>query len=377
MKQFCSSCGTRVENGAAACPICETLQKPASEALRPREACPACAAHSDVGARYCQDCGQPLRKDVRAPSNGSDRTLINATNLIRRKHQLDRVLRPHRALRQALSTMFHRGMIASTTISYRGPMVAALSAIVLVIVLLFVAVFIAFVAIALWPITIVIVALYTIAWIYARRGYANAYAQLNTSLGIGGLIESLLHGVPADQKTASDALVLLSPDSLPALNHVLLEGRDPDRQEAARTLVKIGDPAVPALIDALSDARETVCLEALFALGQIQDSLAIGPIAKLLGDTEPRIRRTAAELLGKFGDVDAVEPLIQTFDGDDEQLKMIAAHALGNLEDERAVYSLTQLQEDKNPRVRRAAGDALSRLGIPPIESTYEGNSAS
>ena len=370
MKQFCSSCGIRLENGAAACPICETLRTPASEALTPQEACPACAAHSDAGARYCQDCGQPLRKDVRALSNGADRTLINAKNLIRRKHQLDIVLRPPRALRRALSTMFHRGIIGSTTIFYRGPMVAALSAIVLVIVLLFVAVFIAIVAIVLWPITIIVVALYAIAWIYARRGYANAHAQLNTSLGISGLIESLLHGVPADQNMASDALVVLSPDSLRALNHVLLEGRDPDRQEAAHTLVKIGDPAVPALIDALSDTRESVCLQALFALGQIQDSRAIVPLTKLLGDTEPRIRRTAAELLGKFGDVDAVEPLIQTLDGDDEQLKVIAARALANLEDQRAIYPLTQLQDDKDPRVRSAAGDALSRLGIPPIEST-------
>jgi len=249
-------------------------------------------------------------------------------------------------------------------------MVAALSAIVLVIVLLFVAAFIAIVAIVLWPITIIVVALYAIAWIYARRGYSNAYAQLNTSLGIGGLIESLLHGVPADQNIASEGLVLLSPDSLRALNHVLREGRDPDRQEAARTLVKIGDPAVPALIDALSDTGETVCLEALLALGQIQDSRAVVPLTKLLGDTEPQIRRTSAELLGKFGDVDAVEPLIQTLDGDDEQLKVIAAHALANLEDQRAVYPLTQLQDDKDPRVRSAAGDALSRLGIPPIEST-------
>jgi hypothetical protein len=273
--------------------------------------------------------------------------------------------------------MFHRGIIGSTTIFYRAPIVAASSAIVLVIVLLFVAVLIALVAIELWPITIIVVVLYAIAWIYARRGYSKAYARLNTSLGISGLIESLLHGGPADQNMASDALALLSPDSLRALNHVLREGRDPDRHEAARTLVKIGDPAVPALIDALSDTRETVCLEALFALGQIQDSRAIVPLTKLLVDATPRIRRTTAELLGEFGDVQAVEPLIQTLDGDDEQLKVIAAHALANLEDQRAVYPLTQLQEDKDPRVRSAAGDALSRLDIPPIESTHEGNSAS
>jgi hypothetical protein len=350
---------------------------PASEALTPQEACPACAAYSDVGACYCQDCGQPLRKDVRASSNGADRTLINAKKLIRWKHQLDRVLRPPRALRRALSTMFHRGIIASTAISYRGPFVAALSAIMLVIVLLFVAFFIAIVAIVLWPITIIVVVLYAVAWIYARRGYSKAYVRLNTSLGISGLIESLLHGVPADQNIASAALVLLSPDSLYALNHVLREGRDPDRQEAARTLVKIGDPAVPALIEALSDARESVCMEALYALGQIQDSRAIMPLTKLLVHTEPRIRGIAAELLGKFGDADAVEPLIQTLDGDDEDLKVIAAHALANLEDQRAVYALTQLQEDKDPLVRSAAGDALNRLGIPPIESTHEGNSAS
>jgi hypothetical protein len=249
---------------------------------------------------------------------------------------------------------------------HRGVLIAVISAVAL----FFVALFVGIVAVVLYPITITVLVLYGIAWIYTGRQYSNAYIQLNTPAVFSTLIQQLDTDPPAAQSTADDTLALLSPDSLPALERVLLEGRDPERQQIARTLVKIGDPAVETLVRALNDPKASVRLEALLALGQMQNSRSIVPLTTLLVDTDPRIRGTAAEFLGTFGDHRAVEPLIQALDLHDDQLTVGVAHALGNLGDQRAIWPLTQLRDnDIDGPVRVAAIEALKRLGVAQGEA--------
>jgi membrane protein implicated in regulation of membrane protease activity len=80
------------------------------------------------------------------------------------------------ALKRMLSAMFHRGIL-----------LAAISAIALLILAFFVAV----VAYVLWPVTIAVIVIYAIGLVYTGRRYSTAYARLHTSTSISRLIELL------------------------------------------------------------------------------------------------------------------------------------------------------------------------------------------
>ncbi|MGZ4909036.1 MAG: HEAT repeat domain-containing protein [Halobacteriota archaeon] len=350
MKRFCPNCGRRLDDRTLICPICGAQSRSAAVSPSFVRTCPACETAAAPDAQYCQQCGGPLNTSV---AYTSDDLLKRARILIRRKDQSERWRRPLRTLRRTVSAVFQPG----TVVQHGIPIFF------LFIALLFIVLVIAAIAFALWPLTIAVVVAYVIGWAYTGHRYTTTYNQLKTSSGIHGLIEQLQSNDPSTRSTASDALVLLSADALPALDHALLGESESARQQAINTLVKIDEPAVVPLINALSDPREEVRRDALAALGQLEDPRSIPHITSLLFDTAPSISRSAAELLGEFGDVTAVGPLIQALESHDSDLKITAAHALGNLGDKRAIMPLTQLQDDRDPDIRNAAAEALGRLG--------------
>jgi HEAT repeat protein len=171
---------------------------------------------------------------------------------------------------------------------------------------------------------------------------------------------------------------------------------------AAWALSKIGAPTVDPLIRALEDKSKNVRLAAVWALGEIKDSRAVGPLTQmvepLIQTLESRylsvrgaaggalkkiggskaagpvvkalkyedwdVRLAAAGALKQIRDSKAVEPLIQTLKGKgkDGDARLAAARALGEIRDPRAVEPLTQALKDEDSRVRKAAQEALEKL---------------
>ena len=350
MKRFCPNCSARLNDNTLTCPVCNAQSSSAPVTSSSHSACSTCGTPSDSRAKFCRKCGAPLGGTDITQGTRAD-TLAQAETFIKRKARRDAWRRPLGALKRTLSAMFHRGVL-----------IAAISAVALLIIAFFVAV----VAYVLWPITIAVIVIYVIGLVYTGRRYAKAYARLRTSTSISRLIELLQSSASTARTTASTALVLLGAEALPALERALYSDSDSRRQRAAQTLIKMGDPAVEPLVKALNDPWAPVRRTALLALGQMQNSRAIVPLTTLLVDTEPEICRTAAEFLGEFGGTQAVDPLIQALGMDDDLLKVTIADALGNIGDRQAIYPLTQLLESSDPRVHNAAAEALSRLGAPP-----------
>jgi len=89
---------------------------------------------------------------------------------------------------------------------------------------------------------------------------------------------------------------------------------DEFKDDATRALVDLGTPAVPKLIEALNSQDDFVKKQAILALGDIQDPLAVDPLIVLLQDEDWLVRLTAAASLEKIGDLRgrvAIKPLMK------------------------------------------------------------------
>ncbi|MBD2041576.1 sister chromatid cohesion protein PDS5 [Microcoleus sp. FACHB-672] len=142
-------------------------------------------------------------------------------------------------------------------------------------------------------------------------------------------------------------------------------------QSAIDTLVKIGPEAIPDLSATLKNSSEAaVRAGAAKALGRIaseanvETSTIIPPLVEALKDSEPDIRRVAAEALGRMGEP-AVPELIAALKGDSSSVRLVAAEALGQIgPDARlAVPALIDRLEDGDWRVRSGAARALGKIG--------------
>jgi len=128
-----------------------------------------------------------------------------------------------------------------------------------------------------------------------------------------------------EQGPAQDASALVEAlvDRLPSMNGALENGQV--------VLSWLGDHSVSPLIEALE--REGGYREpAVAVLGSIRDSQALGPLAGILEDRRPHVRR-------------------------------VAVWALGELHDPRAAEALMRATMDDEYIVRRQAGEALDAMG--------------
>ncbi|MGZ4870110.1 MAG: HEAT repeat domain-containing protein, partial [Halobacteriota archaeon] len=104
---------------------------------------------------------------------------------------------------------------------------------------------------------------------------------------------------------------------------------------------------------------------AAWALGQIGDARAAGPLAQALEDDYSNVRWSAAEALGVLQDENAVDQLIRLLNSPDEQtmIRLIAADALGKIGGSRAEAALKAviLQDEFTP-IHDTARKALERI---------------
>jgi HEAT repeat protein len=151
---------------------------------------------------------------------------------------------------------------------------------------------------------------------------------------------------------------------------------------------------LPRLREQLNDPDPDVKIAAIKALAEAKDTVSVLPIAGLLEDSVPDVRKEAAKGLGLIGDERACQPLADFYDREkiedvqDAGVRALlrlssysiqpligllrsvrpvvragAARALGKLQARDAVDPLIQLMRDRDPDVRLAAIFALRQIG--------------
>jgi len=148
-----------------------------------------------------------------------------------------------------------------------------------------------------------------------------------------------------------------------------LRGPNPyARQRAAKVLGDMKEPmAVKPLLELLTPNQpEDVRVEAIAALGKIEDHAATPRLIDELNSGSRRVRKFAAEALGRIRDRRAVVPLIDFIKGSPDPTDkdvLIAIWALGNIGDISAMDVLMKLRESPDKYVSYNANQALKRLG--------------
>ena len=129
---------------------------------------------------------------------------------------------------------------------------------------------------------------------------------------------------------------------------------------------KFGDRrAVDPLVTALDDKYQDVREAAAYSLGELADPQAVAPLIDALGDTHGKVREAAVWSLGKFKDRRAVDPLLKTLRDPDPKVREAAAWTLGKFGERRAVDPLLKSMGDEDPKVREAAAKVLEEMGEP------------
>ena len=129
-----------------------------------------------------------------------------------------------------------------------------------------------------------------------------------------------------------------------------------------------GEAGIDSLMTATKDLERSVRLRAIWALGQLQASVAVPLLTNILeGTSNVPEKRKAAEALGQIGDESAMDSLIITLQFDsNEGVRSSAAEALGALNDRRALNMVIRsLHNDASPAVRASAAKALEWMGDP------------
>ena len=85
-------------------------------------------------------------------------------------------------------------------------------------------------------------------------------------------------------------------------------------------------------------------------------------VTELLTDSDPDVRRTAAESLGKIGERSAAHGLLVALKDQDPRVRAAAARSLGNLGDEASGIPLAGRLADSSEAVRMASALALSEI---------------
>jgi HEAT repeat protein len=201
------------------------------------------------------------------------------------------------------------------------------------------------------------------AWWLRRRifgvfGSGQVYERVTQTLAS--------HNDPVVRARAAEALgEFLTGAGTSPLTTALTHDADPRvRVAAARALDRLNMPGVSGdLATAMSDSDSTVRLAALSTATHLHAFTDIGAITRLLGDTDPLVRRHAASALGARRAKDGVSGLITLLTQDSDPIaRAEAAHALGLIGDASARDALRTAAHDTDGFVRDAALMAERRL---------------
>ena len=149
------------------------------------------------------------------------------------------------------------------------------------------------------------------------------------------------------------------------------------RRRAAGVLGLVADPrALKPLVDALVDEDPTVRTRVLWALGELRDSAAVGPLHELLQGSKSSTARSSklisspgAQTMAISGDDKAALPALTMTFG------IRALARIGGDDAQRAIEDLSPLLSNHDPLVRMEWMSALARFGasgVPPLAWALE-----
>lgn len=181
------------------------------------------------------------------------------------------------------------------------------------------------------------------------------------------LLDLLASGEDRSREAASLALGQFGTVAVTPLA-ALLGGDDADaRWWSARALAEVGgERAVPPLVGALTDPDPDVRACVALALGRIGEGSAAPDLAARLGDESAFVASIAADALTMIGEP-AVGALTEMLVAESPHVRLLAVRALGRIKAQGAVGPLWDLLEDPSYLVRYYAQEALEELGAGMI----------
>ena len=209
-----------------------------------------------------------------------------------------------------------------------------------------------------------------------REAAASALEDVNDVQAVEPLIEALKDEEKEVREAAASALGRYKDERAvePLIEAMLcLNGGGWASESAAKSLSQIGgERAIEALIAVLKDQTMgggTVAA-AVGGIYKCQDERGVEELIDLLkyentraNGSQVQVRNVAAYALGEIGDIRAVGPLIEALEEKDLDLYSTVTIALAEIGDERAVEPLIEALKDANWYVRKCSVRALGIIG--------------
>jgi HEAT repeat protein/CheY-like chemotaxis protein len=195
----------------------------------------------------------------------------------------------------------------------------------------------------------------------ARAAAAEALGQLGDAQAVGWLVALLRDAEPSVRSRASQSLKQLGwqPDSdAERALHLMATG-------TLRQVAALGAEAIEPLVGLLRSGSTDKHLEAVKALGEMDDRNVIKPLLEALQKNMPSVRIAALEMLERFADPSAYEAVERLLKDANASVRAAAVEAAAKCDGKRAVPGLIRALRDASWEVRQAAVKALGALGEP------------
>ena len=194
-----------------------------------------------------------------------------------------------------------------------------------------------------------------------RAATAEALGQLGELQAIGWLVPMLRDVEPVVRSRASQSLKQLGwqPDSdAERALHLMATG-------SLRQVAALGPEAIEPLVGLLRSSATDKHLEAVKALGEMDDRSVIKPLLEALRKNAPAVRIAALEALERFADSSAFDDTKHLLRDRNSSVRAAALEVAARCDSHRAVPELIQALKDPSWEVRQAAVKALGTVGDP------------
>ncbi|MBP2132538.1 HEAT repeat protein [Methanomicrobium sp. W14] len=137
--------------------------------------------------------------------------------------------------------------------------------------------------------------------------------------------------------------------------------------QGVRALLKAGYyPDVSAVAGALSDSDPVIRRYAADALGLIGDIRAVSFLTDCVEDNDSGVRTRIILALGKLSESETKPSgaVLNALSDESSDVRKTAAFVIGKMNLKEVPEELTRLLDDKNKYVRRSASDAVERISV-------------
>jgi len=193
----------------------------------------------------------------------------------------------------------------------------------------------------------------------ARAAAAEALGQLGDSQAVNWLVRLLRDSEPTVRSRASQSLKQLGwqPDSdTERALHLMATG-------TLRQVAALGTEAIGPLVELLRNGPTDKHLEAVKALGEMDDRNVIKPLLEALSKSMPAVRIAALEALERFADPSAFDAVQRLLKDQNPSVRSVAVETVAKCDRKRAVPGLIRALKDSSWEVRQAAVKVLGALG--------------